>query len=423
LWFVDPETPDNLGPTTATGAVWLEEAVKADTPSESFLFTGWPNRAAWLKNHGGNTVVISTEVDKSGDGTWESISSMELIAGSSTRIDFDQEGEWVRFRADREAPLTAIFTYSAQDRRDNQPKELFTGLEAANSPVTSEGLLYGLGDDRRSLGILANYQGQPAGYYELDGAMNLLLKEDQETGDFIKSRFAIPENVVSVQEASVLVVDDTGRRWRLPKGSQAFDSLTNDARVRLSREVATERDLFNCHGTFYELPAENADGFAKIRPVSSHSYRIHDYASYRGLLVMTGIDPGQSTGNPHVIVSDDGKAAVWAGAIDDLWKMGKPIGRGGPWYQQQVSAGVPSDPYLMAFYDQKSLELSHQASGPVNVTIEVEPLGHGPWMTYKEVEVPAGETLRHQFPMGFQARWIRFVTDTDCEATAYLEYR
>jgi len=46
---------------------------------------------------------------------------------------------------------------------------------------------------------------------------------------------------------------------------------------------------------------------------------------------MTGIDHKTGKGNPHIIISDDKKAAVWAGVIDDLWKMGKPAGHGGPW--------------------------------------------------------------------------------------------
>ena len=57
-----------------------------------------------------------------------------------------------------------------------------------------------------------------------------------------------------------------------------FEELTNKSLLRVCREVSTERDLFNCAGTLYELPAENADGFAKIRPIASHHFRIHDYA-------------------------------------------------------------------------------------------------------------------------------------------------
>jgi hypothetical protein len=45
---------------------------------------------------------------------------------------------------------------------------------------------------------------------------------------------------------------------------------------------------------------------------------------------MTGIESGVNS-SPHIIRSDDGKAAVWAGTIDDLWKLGKPSGTGGPW--------------------------------------------------------------------------------------------
>ena len=65
------------------------------------------------------------------------------------------------------------------------------------------------------------------------------------------------------------------------------------------------------------------------------------------MLIMTGINSEDVKNNPHVIVSKDGKAAVWAGVIDDLWKMGKPTGRGGPWKNTSVKAREPSDPYLI----------------------------------------------------------------------------
>ena len=199
-------------------------------------------------------------------------------------------------------------------------------------------------------------------------------------------------------------------------------ALINTAQLRLSREVATERDLFNCHGTFYELPAENADGFAKIRPVASHPYRIHDYASYRGLLVMTGVNPEEGDINPHIIVSEDKKAAVWVGAIDDLWRLGKPVGRGGPWKNSMVKSGQASDPYLIGFYDKKEMSLSHDLEEEVSFIVEMEPLGNGGWMKYMEISVPAGEVYKYTFPENFHARWIRFKAGKDCKATAWLVY-
>jgi hypothetical protein len=69
------------------------------------------------------------------------------------------------------------------------------------------------------------------------------------------------------------------------------------------------------------------------------------------------------------------------------------------------------------------MSLSHNLIEDVLFTVEVEPLGHGPWMTYMEVKVSKGETFEHQFPDNFQARWIRFKTNKDCSATAWLDYK
>jgi hypothetical protein len=71
LWFTSLEKPDQLGPNTAEGAVWISEDIKAGTVSESFLFAGWENRCAWIKNDGNLAVSFSFEVDEKGDNTWK----------------------------------------------------------------------------------------------------------------------------------------------------------------------------------------------------------------------------------------------------------------------------------------------------------------------------------------------------------------
>jgi hypothetical protein len=348
------------------------------------------------------------------------------VKSASVTFTAAETGEWIRVKSNRATTATLSFNYSDASRFQATTDKMFTGLTKINSSNYSGGLMYGLGDNRRSMGLLAgqfsNGKFTENGYYELDSAMNLVKKEDAKTAQFIREKFAIPKEVISVDEASVLIVDDNGRRWRLPKGHDAFTDKTNSASLRICREVATERDLLNAHGTFYELPAENADGFAKIRPVASHSLSVHDYASYRGLLVMTGLD-NQTAANAHIIASSDGKAKVWAGTIDDLWKLGKPVGQGGPWKNSQVKAGSPSDAYLIGFYDKKDLKLSHNAKESITFTIQAEPIGHGPWMKYKEVTVKLGETFTFTFPDTFQSRWIRFAADKDCEATAWLTYK
>ena len=427
LWFTSLSKPDNLGPNTAQGAVWLSEKIETNAVSEPFLFAGWQHRMAWLKNDGNQKVTFSFETDTNGKGNWKSLRSVDVGAGQSVGITFkaSEQGEWIRVKSNQATTATVNFNYSDTSRFQTAHDVQFDGLTRINASTYSGGLLYGLGNNRRALGILTgqftNGNYTENGYYELDSAMNLVKKADPKMTQLIREKFTIPREVITIDDASVLIVDDNGRRWRLPKGEQAFTAKTQQAALRICREVATERDLLNAHGTFYELPAENADGFAKIRPVASHSLSIHDYASYRGLLVMTGLDNESS--NAHIITSDDGKAKVWAGTIDDLWKLGKPVGEGGPWKNTQVQGGKSSDPYLIGFYDKKNVKISHHSKQVVTFTIEVEPIGHGPWMKFKEVIVKPNETFDFNFPSGFQARWIRFSADKDCIASAWLTYK
>lgn len=191
---------------------------------------------------------------------------------------------------------------------------------------------------------------------------------------------------------------------------------TRLAFARVCREVATERDLFNFHGTFYELPARNAQGFAKIRPVATHNLQIHDYASHFGMLFMTGLNGQESD---RVIKSADG-AALWAGVVDDLWQLGKPRGEGGVWKETAAQAGVPSDPYLMTGYDKKSAAL--QSSADAQVTLEIDIDGTELWIPYKTFALKAGETVRHAFPEGFSAYWVRAVSSADTIATVLFTY-
>lgn len=428
LWFTSFDKPDQLGTTTASGCVWLNDKVQAGDYSEPFLFAGWTDRCAWIQNGGEDKVEFIFEIDKNGTQNWSELKTVSLAAGESSFVEFDHrdQGEWIRVKANAPSIATVSFNYSGNEKRPASASPMFKGVAKVTRDKTLGGLLYGLGNNRRALGVSAvtfeDGKAVNTGYYELDSRLNLIKKEDPETNTFIKEKFAIPENVIDVEESSVLIVDDKNRRWRLPLGAKEYKQLTDAAQLRICREVATERDMFHSCGTFYELPAENADGFAKIRPISSHDFRIHDYASYRGLLVMTGIEPKAKAGE-HIILSDDGQAAVWVGVIDDLWELGKPVGHGGPWKNCRVKAGEASDPYLIGFYDDRSLEISHDSKEAVTFFIETEPVGHGPWMLYKEIKVRPGESFKYHFPENFQARWIRFKSDKDCTATTWLEYK
>ncbi|MFA6564901.1 MAG: hypothetical protein WCV00_23550 [Verrucomicrobiia bacterium] len=424
LRFMKPEELDQFGPPLGRGAVWLDDDVKAGVASEPFLFSGYDRRALHLASNADNPVRVTLEVDAKGNGMWKKLRDINLTARGSTWIAFkpQETGAWVRLKTDRDcAKLTAFFHYSNADQRGTEPAAMFAGLAKPSDKAVSGGLLYARGGNLRTLRFAAQNIGGDIGSYILDADLKLRRDDDPKGMDWMKKNVPIPQNVITVDAASVLI-EEKGKRWRLPKGDAAFDRPGALGDERISREVCTERDLLNVHGTFYELPAENAGGMAKVRPVATHNRRIKDYTSYRGLLVMSGVVADAPRDNPHIIRSEDGKCALWAGTVDDLWQFGKPRGVGGPWKDTAVKANEPSDPYLMTGYDQKSLTLSHDAAEKVSMRVEVDISGTGQWVSYRAFDVPAGKEVNHTFPAEFAAYWVRLIANRDVKATASFTY-
>lgn len=417
LWFAEPAILDRLGPVLARGGVWVDEAVSADTPSEPFLLAGFPRRSLFLRHSSNETVRIDIEVDGKGNGDWKKIRSIDLAGGEAEWIELgnDIPGEWIRLRTDRDCRnATALFQYSGEDKRPAKNAPLFEGLAGRDSKKTLGGFLRTRGGGKKTLGLLSTNQG---GTYELDADLRLIRNDDPELGKELASVTEIPRGILQNDQASAICKDPQGRSWRFPRLEGFFDDT---AQARIAREVCTERDLFNCGGTFYELPAENAGGIAKIRPVATHGLRIQDYCSYRGLLVLTGIDGGEK--NPRIVRSSDAQAAVWLGVVDDLWKLGKPRGKGGPWMQSQVRARIPSDPFLMTGFDQKRLDLSNEGGTEAEFTLEADVTGEGSWAVVKRFHLKSGEAIQHTFPSWFQACWVRLISSTDTMATAQFTY-
>jgi hypothetical protein len=429
LWFTSPDTPDNLGPTTATGAVWMKDAVKAGDWSDPFLFAGWDRRMAYFRNGGNTDLTLEIHVDAKGNANWSKLREVHVPAFGHVSIAFPatEAGEWIRIKALADSTdVTALFTWGSAEKRGSESDAIFSGLATLEEGPHMGGLVRARGEDKRTMHFAAmsvnGEKVEDTGYYELDAELKLKRVEDPKAMDYVKQHAAIPRNVITLDDASVLITDDRNRRWRLPRTDAGYDSITNAGLVRIAREVATERDLLHVSGTFYELPAENADGFAKVRPVSSHKLRIMDYCSYRGLLILTGVKTDASKHNPHIIRSDDGKAAVWAGAIDDLWSLGKPVGFGGPWKNSPAKAGEPSDAYLLAGYDKRTITLSHDAKESVKMEVQVDPTGEGLWFPIHTAEVSVGKTIDYTFDSDLSARWLRVTVSKDCNATAQCKY-
>ncbi len=439
-----------LGPTLSQGAVWLNEAVKADEVSDPFLFGSSIPGRLYLSHAGSAAVTISLEVDEKGDGRWSkwfeaglkpnegkwlSVSAYEWEKKNGEwKRYLDANGQpvgvgsgwgpsappmpWVRLRSSASLTRATAIFFSGLDRTTARPgtDAVFTGIGSPTGSGVLPATVRARGENK---GTLHYMPADGSALYELNADLKLQRVEDAAGLAYHKANCAIPAGVLTSDAASIIYTDDSGRRWRLPKGELAFDKDSAAGPARVCREVCTERDLFNAGGTFYELPAENAGGFAKVRPVCTHNRRIHDYCSWRGLLILTGIEPGAPAGE-HIIRSDDGKAAVWAGAVDDLWKLPPPTGTGGAWKDTSVKAGEPSDPCLIWGFARRELSLSHTNAEPVKFKVELDLTGDGMWVEWKTIPVAPGEKFSASLPPEVQGRWLRITSNKDVTATAGL---
>ena len=208
--------------------------------------------------------------------------------------------------------------------------------------------------------------------------------------------------------------------YRLPKASHTYDHMWTTEWMRI-REVEHERFLMDTHGMYYEFPPYPYDGSLwGVKPICAHARVVPDFCNFRGYFVQAG-DQATPSGDSNLLAGQASSNLVF-GKTDDLWSYGKPAGWGGPWRETDVTAGEPSDPFLMTGFDQKVVHLTHDASSDVACTIEVDFLGDGSWERYRTIEVSSGGYEHHEFPAGFSAHWVRVTANKDCTATAHFVY-
>jgi len=214
--------------------------------------------------------------------------------------------------------------------------------------------------------------------------------------------------------------DGTWRTYRLPKASHTFDHKWQTEWPRI-RETEHERFLMDHHGMWYELsPWAYGNRVWGVRPISTHLWVHGDFCSWRGMLVI-GAD-NASPAHAQNPTTAEPQSGLWFGKTDDLWQHGKPAGWGGPWWDDDVKADEPSDPYLMTGFEHKCIHLSHTADTDVMFTIEIDFKGCGEFHPHEQVAVGPNGYAAHTFPTGFSAHWLRVVADRDCTATAQLFY-
>jgi hypothetical protein len=214
--------------------------------------------------------------------------------------------------------------------------------------------------------------------------------------------------------------DALWRKYRLPKASHCFDHKWQTEWPRI-RAVEHERFLMDHHGMFYELsPWAYNNRIWGVRPVSTHLWVHGDFCSWRGMLVM-GADNASVEAGYNGLCAEP-QSGIWMGRTDDLWKLGKPSGWGGPWWDTTLEAGAVSEPYLMTGFDKKCLHVSHNATTQVRFVIEIDFRGDGHYHACHSMDVPANGYAQHCFPDGLSAHWVRLRCEGPCTATAQFHY-
>ncbi len=420
LWFGTMEEVRRFGPQVGWGGLWIDDSVKASVPSCGYLFAGYQYRVLHLKAAPGSSFRL--EFDVKGNNNWTEYKTLTVTDNGYLFHLFHpaDQAEWIRLVPLQDGIVSAGFHYLTPRLDDPKEQKIFDALANVKNFQNTTGGIIRPATRNRSLQWLKK------NCYKDKGEITLVeLKKDASGFDFTKGTSADDQKIRtvagrnklrwSVDSASVLIVDEKGERYRLPKGSKEFDTLN----LRDLREVESERYLANIHGTFYEVPRlgiTNKPWYMQMKPVCSHAKMIDDFCTWRGLLVLCGtqkkaVPDGQ-------FFSDEHGDGLWFGQVDDLWKMGKPKGEGAPLYKMEMKAGIPSDRYLMTGYDKKKMILSHNLDKPVIFTIEVDFDFNG-FVKYKTIEVKPGENVEHLFPDGYSAHWLRVSVDQDCNATAW----
>jgi hypothetical protein len=352
---------------------------------------------------------INVEVDEKGTGEWKALETLTISPYGYLNYIFDPslKAEWIRLRPAGDMINMRVSLDYLPDSRPEADDTLIEGL-AKIPGKDSPALLHAAEGDDLKLHIVKNKN-----LYEIGADMELHRIDNSTILNHVENMAQI-QNKIFVDDKSVILIDKNGAHFRLPKGNCSWNALYG----RSIREVVTERELINACGTIFELPRPESGGYSRIKPVTTHNLYIEDYASWRGMLVLTGVSgPGK-----HCVLSKNGDAGIWLGNVDDLWRFGLPKGIGGPCKDTPMEAQRPSDPYLMAGYLNKSVSLSHDMGEDVEFTLQVDFIADGDWSIYKRISVPKGETVTYDFPKGYNAHWIRVMVNKDCRATALFVY-
>lgn len=113
LWFGKTDDLWRFGKPKGWGGPWWKTLVKADTPSDPYLMTGFDKKCLHVHHDSRHPVAIAIEVDFMGDGTWCAYHEIEAGAKGYAHHEFPDgfNAHWVRLRTDKDCTVTAQLHY------------------------------------------------------------------------------------------------------------------------------------------------------------------------------------------------------------------------------------------------------------------------------------------------------------------------
>lgn len=416
LWFGSWNDLSSWGPSNGWGGVWQDDVVKAGISSTPYLIGGFGKKIVHLAHRSDIAVNFTFEIYNLGD--WQIYKNITVAPNAYEFHIFPDsfEAEWIKVKTDNDCQATVYFHYFMRGHEASQNEKKFESIAAAEDKESSGGLIRPAGYNRhlQYLDLSKKNKQSPEGkYFEIDEKIQFLEPANKKSKEV--AEICSIEKDFEINDTCVLVKDKSGT-YCLPKTHTMYDHPFETGWPRGKREVMTERSLLNVHGTFYEIA--NQSGMATMRPICTHMKRIIDFCSWRGLMVISGTKR-HAANDGHYFSTKKNSSGLWFGSVDDIWKLGQPIGIGGPWKDTDVKAGEFSLPYLMTGYDKKKVELISDKD--VTISLEVD-FDHNGWHLYKTFDVTAGQAVVHHFPDGYSAHWIRAMADKDTKSTIQFVY-
>lgn len=114
LWWGTIDDLWSFGKPQGWGAVWYKQTIQADEASDSYLMTGFDQKAVSMVSEPGQRCTVDIEVDILGDGTWRRITTLEANADGFATYSFPAgfSAHWVRGKARTSSGNVSLsFTY------------------------------------------------------------------------------------------------------------------------------------------------------------------------------------------------------------------------------------------------------------------------------------------------------------------------